>query len=83
MTLISCSNTCPKTDEELIKFGKKSLCRYYGITKVNRYDPYKIVKDSNNIILIEGTLPDDLIGGVPAIKINKMNCQILNYYHTK
>ena len=71
------------TQQKAIHIAENAFEKQYG----SDYDlkivqPYQI-HDKVDYWLIEGKLPEDMLGGVPVIKIRKSDGAILEIYHTK
>jgi hypothetical protein len=54
----------------------------YG-SGINESKPFKATLKDSAIWVVEGTLKKNFKGGVPYIEIQKMDCKILQVYHTK
>lgn len=80
---ISCSNN-PKlcSKKEAINLAEKEWIKLFGVG-VNEKKPFVASLKNDSIWVVQGTLPDDYLGGVPYAEINAKNCKILEISHGK
>lgn len=83
--IISCSSGGGKTDisrKELMKIAEE----YIRIKYPNSIDDLKlksIITDNSNYYIVTFKLPEDSLGGVPVIYIDKVKGKVIKAYHTQ
>ncbi len=65
-----------------IKIAEAIWFSIYG-NEIYQNKPYQIKLIGDTVWSIEGSLPEDLLGGVPYIEIDKRDCRILKVTHGK
>lgn len=73
---------CIKTKSQAIKFAKKQFVLAYG-QDILLMKPFIAKLIDNKVWMVKGTKPNDILGGIPYIEIQKNDCKILKLYHTK
>jgi len=69
-------------EETAVKIAEAVLYAIYGET-IETQKPFKIALKENKVWIIEGTLPEDTLGGTVYIEIQKKNGAIINLSHGK
>ncbi|WES99255.1 YbbC/YhhH family protein [Chryseobacterium arthrosphaerae] len=69
-------------EETAIKIAEAIWYPIYG-KDIRDKKPYVAKLIDNKIWVVRGTMPDDYIGGVPYIEIQKSDCKILKVTHGK
>ena len=68
--------------KEAIVIAEKEWRKMFKDEDIDIYKPFA-VKNVGDHFIVEGTLPEDWVGGVPFIKIRKKDRKIIEIYHTK
>lgn len=66
-----------------IKIAEIILFNLYGKEEIIDQRPYNILLKDNTTWCIEGYLPQNMLGGVVYIEIDKMTGEVLKVLHTK
>jgi hypothetical protein len=66
-----------------ISIAKIYLIEKYGLSHVIEDEPYKVILIDDKFWLIEGSLPEGYLGGVPEILISKYDGRVIYCEHGK
>jgi hypothetical protein len=70
-------------EQDAIKYSVQVWNQVYG-DAIKDYKPYKVSFDQkSDIWLVEGSLPNNMVGGVPYILIQKSSGKVLAIWHTR
>lgn len=69
-------------EQTAVKVGEAIFQPVFGITEVEKWQPYHAQLDKSGIWTVYGTLPSRFKGGTPMLKISKRDGRVLELWHS-
>jgi hypothetical protein len=65
-----------------VKVAEAVFQPVFGAEEIAKWQPYHAQLDKNGVWTVYGTLPRNMVGGTPMLKIRKQDGKVLEVWHS-